>query len=163
MPAYQQGVNAGGGAYTDVAEGDPWAADQAYSAGSWGYVTRGNTSRTSRSIAGTLDDPLYQDLRKGMSEYRFDGLPNDQYQVELRFAELSNARPGRHIYDVLIEGNVVLFAHDVSAEVGTYTADNHSFFVPVTDGTLNVRFVSRGGGFGDPEIGALRATHRPDR
>ncbi len=98
-----------------------------------------------------------------MSEYRFDGLPNGAYQVELRFAELSNARPGRHLYDVLVEGNVVLFAHDVSAEVGTYTADNHSFFVPVTDGTLNVRFVSRGGGFGDPEIGALRATHRPDR
>ena len=43
---------------------------------------------------------------------------------------------------MLIEGNVVLFAHDVSAEVGTYTADNDSFFVPVTDGTLNVRFVS---------------------
>jgi subtilisin family serine protease len=162
VPAYRQGVNVGGGLYTDVAEGDPWAADQEYSTGGWGYITRGVTSRTNRPIAGTVDDPLYQDLRRGMSEYRFDALPNGAYQVELKFAELSNRRPGQHIYDVMIEGNVVLFAHDVSAEVGTYTADSHNFFVPVTDGTLNVRFVGRRG-FGDPEINALRATHRPDR
>jgi hypothetical protein len=97
-----------------------------------------------------------------MSEYRFDALPNGVYQVELKFAELSNRRPGQHIYDVMIEGNVVLFAHDVAAEVGSYTADDHSFFIPVTDGSLNVRFVARRG-FGDPEINALRATHRPDR
>jgi subtilisin family serine protease len=162
VPAYRQGANAGGGAYADVAEGDPWVADQAYSAGSWGYVGRAGSSRASRPIAGTEDDPLYQDLRRGMSEYRFDALPNGVYQVELKFAELSNKRPGQHIYDVLIEGNLVLFAHDVSAEVGTYTADNHNFFVPVTDGTLNVRFVGRRG-YGDPEISAIRATHRPDR
>jgi hypothetical protein len=62
----------------------------------------------------------------------------------------------------MIEGNVVLFAHDVSAEVGTYTADDHSFFVPVTDGSVNVRFVERRG-FGDPEVNAVRVTHRPDR
>ena len=158
MPAYRQGVNVGGGAYTDVAEGDLWAADQAYSPGSWGYITRGVESRTNRSIAGTLDDPLYQDLRRGMSEYRFDGVPNGAYQVELKFAELSNRRPGQHIYDVMIEGNAVLFAHDVSAEVGTYTADSHSF-VPVTDGSLNVRFVTRRG-FGEPEISAPPC-HRP--
>jgi hypothetical protein len=96
-----------------------------------------------------------------MDEYRFD-VPNGVYQVELKFAELSNRRPGQHIYDVLIEGNLVLYAHDVSAEVGTYTADDHSFFVPVTDGTLNVRFVGHRG-FGDPEINAVRVTHRPDR
>ena len=40
-----------------------------------------------------MDDPLYQDLRRGMSEYRFDGVPNGAYQVELRFAELSNGGP----------------------------------------------------------------------
>jgi subtilisin family serine protease len=161
VPAYRQGANAGGNGYTDVAEGDPWAADQAYTAGSWGWIVRGNDARTNRAIAGTLDDPLYQDLRRGMQEYRFD-VPNGIYQVELRFAELSNRRPGQHLYDVMIEGNLVLPSHDVSAEVGTYTADNHSFFVPVTDGSLNVRFVGRRG-FGDPEVNAVRVTHRPDR
>jgi subtilisin family serine protease len=162
VPAYRQGVNAGGGAYNDVAEGDPWAADREYSSGGYGYVVRGNDARTTRGIAGTLDDPLFQNLRRGMQEYRFDGLPSGIYQVELLFSENSNRRPGQHLYDVLIEGGLVLPSHDVSAEVGTYTADSHSFFVPVTDGSLNVRFVGRRG-FGDPEIGAVRATHRPDQ
>jgi subtilisin family serine protease len=161
VPAYRQGVNAGGGSYTDVAEGDPWAADRAYAAGSYGYVERGNDARTNRAIAGTVDDPLYQDLRRAMLEYRFD-VPNGVYQVELKFAELSNRRPGQHHYDVMIEGSVALPSHDVSGEVGTYTADDHSFFVPITDGTINIRFVGHRG-FGDPEINAVRVTHRPDR
>lgn len=161
VPAFRAGVNAGGADYTDVAEGDPWVVDRAYAPGGYGYVGRGGDSRSSRAIAGTDDDPLYQNLRRGMSEYRFD-VPNGVYQVELRFAELSNRRPGQHLYDVLIEGNVVLYAHDVAAEVGSYTADDHSFFVPVTDGSLNVRFVGRRG-FGEPEVGAVRVTHRPDR
>jgi subtilisin family serine protease len=163
VPAYRQGVNSADGAYVDVAEGDPWAADQAYSAGSWGYVERGATSSTRRAIADTLDDPLYQDYRRDMQEYRFDGLPSGVYQVELRFAELSNRRPGQHIFDVLIEGSLVLPAYDiVLAAGGTYTADDQSFFVNVTDGQLSVRFVERRG-YGDPQINALRVTHRPDR
>jgi subtilisin family serine protease len=163
VPAYRQGVNAGDGPYTDVAEGDPWAADQAYSAGSWGYVATGQTSRTSRPIADTLDDRLYQDYRRNMQEYRFDGLPSGVYQVELRFAELSNRRPGQHIFDVLIEGNLALPAYDiVLAAGGTYTADDQSFFVNITDGQLSVRFVERRG-FGDPQVNALRVTHRPDQ
>ena len=161
VPAFRAGVNAGGAAYNDVAEGDPWVVDRAYTAGGYGYVGRGGEFSSRRAIAGTDDDPLYQNLRRGMSEYRFD-VPNGVYQVELRFAELSNRRPGQHLYDVLIEGNVVLYAHDVAAEVGTYTADDHSYFVPVTDGSVNVRFVGRRG-FGEPEVGAVRVTHRPDR
>jgi hypothetical protein len=163
VPAYRQGVNSADGAYTDVAEGDPWAADQAYSAGSWGYVVNGQTASTRRAIADTLDDPLYQDYRRNMQEYRFDGLPSGVYQVELLFAELSNRRPGQHIFDVLIEGTLVLPAYDIPlAAGGTYRADEQSFFVNITDGQLNVRFVERRG-FGDPQINALRVTHRPDQ
>src|SRR5262249_7815969 len=39
VPAYQQAVNNGGPAYTDRA-GDVWAADRAYTAGSYGYVQK---------------------------------------------------------------------------------------------------------------------------
>ena len=97
-----------------------------------------------------------------MGEYRFDGLPNGMYQVDLRFAELQNQKAGQRLFDVIAEGNLILPALDVVGEVGTYTADSHNFFVPVTDGSLDVRFVTRRG-FGEPEISALRATDRPDR
>jgi malectin (di-glucose binding ER protein)/carboxypeptidase family protein len=161
VPAYYQGVNAGGGVYTDLG-GNIWAADKAFAAGSWGYVGMSSTLSTKKPIAGTLDDRLYQDLRTKMLEYRFDGLPNGVYMVDLRFAELANTRPGRHLFDVIIEGMTVLPAFDIASEVGSLRADDKIFFVLVTDGQLNIRFIPRTG-FGQPIINALRVVHRPDR
>lgn len=161
VPAYQQAANVGGPAFTDLA-GDFWAADQRYAAGSWGYVNRSTTSKTRRGISGTDDDPLYQDLRSGFWEYRFDGLAEGVYQVELRFAELRPIQPNHRIFDVTIEGNLAILAHDIAWEVGSFAADNHSLFAAVTDGQLNVRFIPRRG-FGQPIVNAIRVTHRPDR
>ena len=161
VPAYLQAGNAGGGAYTDLA-GDLWAADRQYSTGRWGYVNRSQTMSTRHAISGTGDDPLYQDLRQDVLEYRFDGLASGVYQVELRFAELRNARPNLRRFDVTLEGNLVLLAHDIALEVGSYAADNHTFYVPVTDGQLNVRFIPQRS-YGSPILNAVRVTHRPDR
>jgi hypothetical protein len=161
VPAYLQGVNAGGKVYTDLA-GDSWAADKLYTAGSWGYIGTSSTFSTKKPISGTDDDRLYQDQRQRMLEYRFDNLPSGVYQVDLRFAELARTNPGRHLFDVLVEGNLVLPAHDIASEVGSFAADDHVFYVVVTDGQLNVRFIARTG-FGQPIINALRVTHRPDR
>ncbi len=161
VPAYRQAGNAGGKAYTDRA-GDQWDADRQYTAGSWGYVNQSTTLRTRRGISGTDDDPLYKDLRQAILEYRFDGLLEGVYQVELRFAEVRNTQPNLRVFDVTIEGNLVIYAHDIALEVGSFAADNHTFFVPVTDGQLNVRFIPRRG-FGQPIVNALRVTHRPDR
>jgi len=57
---------------------------------------------------------------------------------------------------------VLLPAHDIALEVGTFTAEHRRFLVPVTDGRLDVRFVNRAGA-GKAEIGAIRVTQRPDR
>ncbi len=162
VPAYQQGVDvAAMSPYTDGLA-DPWAPDQAYTVGSWGYVYRGNEASTRHAIAGTDDDPLYQTARRGQTEYRFDGLPSGVYQVELRFAEILNRKPNQRLFDVLIEGNLVLYAFDIAGEVGQDTADDKSFFVPVTDGQMNIRFVTRQADK-EPLFNAIRVTHRPDR
>lgn len=162
VTAYRQGVNAGGDAYTDT-DGDVWAADQAYTEGGWGYVNRSRTSSTRRDIAGTDDDPLYRSAREQMNEYRFDGLAPGVYQVELRFADLlQNQRPGRRMFDVIIEGAMVLPAYDIAANVGPLAADDHTFYLMLTDGQLNIRLVTRRG-YGDPIINGIRVTHRPDR
>ena len=91
---YQQGVNAGGSSYKDKA-GDTWSADQRHSQGSWGYVQTSTTRSTSHGISGTADPKLYQSQRVDPYAYRFDGVPNGVYQVDLRFAELDNSGPGR--------------------------------------------------------------------
>jgi len=162
VPAYRQGVDvAAVGGYID-GNSDTWAPDQAYTAGSWGYIYRGNEASTRHAIAGTDDDALYQTARRGQTEYRFDGLPSGVYQVELRFAEILNRKPNQRLFDVLIEGNLVLYAFDIAGEVGQDTADDKSFFVPVTDGQMNIRFITRQADK-EPLFNAIRVTHRPDR
>jgi len=161
VPAYRVGANAGGGNYVDV-HGDTWLADQAFNAGNWGYLGASTVVTTNRPISGTDDDPLYKNLRRNMFAYRFDGLAPGVYQVELRFAELRQIQPNRRLFDVILENNLVLPAHDIALEVGSFAADDHSFFVQVTDGTLDVRLIRRAG-FDRPIINALRVTSRPDQ
>ncbi len=161
VPAYQQAVNSGGGTYTDHL-GDPWAADRRYVSGSWGYLEPSSPVSTRRAIAGTVDDPLYQRGRRGFVEYRFDHLPQGVYQLDLRFAEIQGKRRLQRVYDVVAETSLLLPAHDIANEVGQYTADDHSVFLTITDGQLNLRLIPRQG-FGEPLINAVRVTLRPDR
>ncbi|HKE50115.1 MAG TPA: malectin domain-containing carbohydrate-binding protein, partial [Actinomycetes bacterium] len=148
-------------AYVDLS-GDTWSADKAFTTGSWGYTNSSSSVRTTKKgISGTDDDKLYQSQRQSPTEYRFDGLPNGVYEVDLRFAELINAAPGTRLYDVIIEGNFALPAHDTAGEVGTFAADQHVFFVPVTDGQLNIRFVARAGN-APPVVNAIQVVERPD-
>jgi hypothetical protein len=160
VPGYINRVNAGGKAYTDLA-GNVWAADRRYTPGKWGYVNNSTVVTTKRKISGTADDLLYQSQRQKVLEYRFDDLPSGVYQVELRFAELKNMAPNQRRFDVMMEGNIVLPFHDIALNVGRFAADNHTVYVNVTDGTLNIRFISHRT-YGDPVINALWLIHRPD-
>ena len=162
VPAYQVALDVGAtGPYTDGA-GETWSADRRFTTGSYGY-TNGRSSRlvTNRAVGRTDDDRLYQTARNNPLEYRFDNVPNGMYEVDLRFAEINGRRPGRRYADVIAEQTLFLPAHDISGEVGTFNADNHTLLVAVTDGQLNVRFVPRAG-FAVPIVNGVRVTHRPD-
>jgi Malectin domain len=161
VPAYRVGINADNGQYVD-SHGDTWVADRAFTAGGYGYLGSSTTESSNHAIAGTVDDPLYQNLRRRMYEYKFDGLAPGIYQVELRFAELARTRPNTHLFDVILENNLVLPAHDIALEVGSFAADDHSYFIRVDDGSLDVRLIRRAG-FGQPTINAVRVTSRPDQ
>jgi hypothetical protein len=69
---------------------------------------------------------------------------------------------GKRLFDVIVENTLVLPAHDITYDVGTLAADNHTFFVEVVDGRMDVRFIARAGSE-SPVINALRITQRPDR
>lgn len=164
VPAYRKGVDAGSTrAFTD-ANADAWVGDQAWSPGGFGYIGPGFVETTNRPIARTEDDALYKSQRSGMAGYRFDNLPAGTYQVELDFAELRpNLQPGRRVFDVTLNGVVVLPAYDVTAAVGTLAADRREFWVTVPQGgTIEVFFGSRPRSQ-PPILNAVRVTHRPDR
>ena len=98
-----------------------------------------------------------------MAGYRFDNLPAGTYTVDLDFAELRPAFvPGKRVFDVSINGTMVLPGYDPTASVGTLAADRKTFTVTVpANGTIEVFFGSRKGKQ-PPIINSLRITHRPD-
>jgi hypothetical protein len=161
VPAYQKSVDAGAstGGFVDSA-GDTWGADQPYSTGGFGYLGLTSTAvSTTDPIDGTADQKLYQTAREGAYEYRFDGLANGVYQVQLDFAELSWADPNTRLFDVVLERQLELPALDIAGEVGGFAALPYTFNVTVTDGALNVRLLTRSG---KPLINGIRVTSRPD-
>ena len=159
VPAYQRGINAGGPGYA-ATNGIRFQSDREYTEGGFGYFGPSGVRSTTLGIAGTSDDTLYQRMRVGMRQYRFDVPTDGMYTVQLRFAEIEYDTRGQRVFTVFVEREPVLVNLDVFREVGARRALNFTFVTPVTDGTLNVRF---SGQLGDrPMVSALVATHRPD-
>ena len=122
-------INTGGPAFTDAA-GQVWSADQAFSGG--------ETYQTSVAIAGTVDDALYQTVRYWPSCSYSIPVPNGSYEVVLHFAEVWWTAANQRVFDVAMEGTVVIANLDVTAQVGAFTALVQTFPATVADGTLNV-------------------------
>jgi subtilisin family serine protease len=159
VPAYQQGVDAGTGTYVDPANGNVFASDRAFSAGSFGYVGASSVRSTGTDIAGTDRDPLYQDLRTGMSAYRFS-VPNGTYRVDLSFAELQLKKAGARVFSISLEGSSALANLDVFAAAGgRYVALDRSFVVEVSDGVLDISFAAQRGD--SPIVNAILVTEMP--
>ncbi len=138
-------VNSNGSSITDGG-GKIWSADQAYSAGGWGYDILYGAASTSAGIAGTTDDALYQsyDLFNNGSGYKFD-VANGTYQVTLKMVEDWANAAGQRKFDVRIEGATVLSAFDIFASCGAFTACDRTFAASVSDGQLNIQFTMNGG------------------
>jgi hypothetical protein len=98
-----------------------------------------------------------------MLEYRFDNVPNGTYEIDLRFAEFTHRSPGKRQFDVVAENTTVLLGHDIVLTAGDrLRADDQVFYVTVTDGQLNLRFLPRGG-TDQPVVNAIQIMERPDR
>ena len=62
------------------------------------------------------------------------------YDVKLYFAETNsnNQSPGDRVFDVVVEGNLVLDDYDVVVDVGWQTAAMKTFNIEVTDGVIDI-------------------------
>jgi hypothetical protein len=96
-------INSGGGAYTDIM-GNVWSADSGYNSG--------NVLTTTSAIAGTPDQPLYQNWRAALDNspliYTFNSIPNGSYTVNLDFADPQDYAAGQRVFNVAINGVTVL-------------------------------------------------------
>jgi hypothetical protein len=148
-------VNCGDGAYTDK-KNNSWSADQQYIPGGWGYSGNRNSYSVGNPIANTMDPTLYQSESWFSGEdgqYRFT-LPNDDYKVTLKFAEINNGiNPGNpRIFSVAIEGNRVITNLSLYSTAGLYSATDGTYHVTVNDGILDIGFIK---GLENPKISAI--------
>jgi hypothetical protein len=153
MPAVAQTqqpirINCGGPAYTDT-NGQLWQADTGYNAGTAFTI--------SSTTAGTTDPTLYQ-------SYRFDGtaapmiytLPvaAGSYRVNLLFAETNPTAQaiGARVFNVKLNGTVVLQNFDIFAAVGANAAVVEAFNTIVTNGSMAIELDKL---VGNPKINAI--------
>ena len=143
-------VNAGGGTVTSTDSGPDWAEDSGGSPST--YVNTGNTFSTGNAIdltdpsvpAGT-PEAIFQSERWDDSpapemEWDFPVTPGT-YEVKLYFSEIWSGGQGVgiRIFDVQIEGNLVLDNYDVFADVGGYKGVVKTFLVS-SDSNLDIDF-----------------------
>lgn len=83
-----------------------WIPEQAYQPGQWGYI--GGTVYSPDStkhqgiptkIGGTNNHPLFQSLREGIKDFKFD-VADGKYQVSLLFAEPGSKGQKKQVYDL---------------------------------------------------------------
>ena len=153
-PGYVQRVNAGSTVYTDKLF-QSWAADKAYTAGSWGY-TAGSAKSSKSAIAGTDDDFLYQKYREGVFEYRFT-VPNGTYDVFLKFVELGTTSATARLMTINFESGARTDTFSVFALAGAKAkaVDRFYYTIPVSDGVLNIAFSRAAGASKDPDLSAI--------
>jgi subtilisin family serine protease len=137
-------VNAGGTTYTD-GSGNTWAWDSQY--------IGGNTAATGSTVTGTTASTLYQTCRWGGFTYVF-AVPNGNYTVVLKFAEIYFTGAGSRMFNVSINGTPVLANFDIVAQAGgALKALDKSFPVSVTNGQIDIQFTA--GAVDQPLVNAI--------
>jgi beta-galactosidase len=127
-------VNAGSHYQYIDAGGVVWEADRPYEPGGWGHVGGGEPRLRHHRIFGSREDGLYQAQREGAEQYRFD-VPDGSYEVRLLFTENELDQPGKRVFNVEINGVIVLRDLDLVAAYGRYAAVDRTAITRAEDGT----------------------------
>ncbi|MFD1629856.1 glycoside hydrolase family 2 TIM barrel-domain containing protein [Pseudopedobacter beijingensis] len=156
---FELGVNVGSTSFfTDDVSGFTWIPEQAYQPGSWGYIggeiLRNTPDRIGiqLEIAGTHNIPLYQTMRKGLQEFRFD-VPKGTYEVELHFTEPGQKKESilndigfdasktdeRNIFSVSLNNRMILEDFNMLKTYGPIIAV-HKKYITETAQHISIKF-----------------------
>ncbi|MFC5136486.1 malectin domain-containing carbohydrate-binding protein [Halorubrum glutamatedens] len=133
-------VNAGGDTIP-ATTGPDWSGDYGqYVSGSTStYSTDDSVSLDSSVPSGTpaevFESELYGDQQWTFSE---DVQSGQQYEVRLYFAEIYQTADNERLFDATVEGDQVLDAYDIHAEVGHDVGETKSYTVTPDDGDIEV-------------------------
>jgi hypothetical protein len=109
-----------------------------------GPITGQYVSFGDRDIAGAgARAAIYRDVRDRVFAYHLP-VPNGVYSVTLQFVEGGIDRPRGRVFDVRLQGRLVLDDFDIFARVGKFKALDLTFWgIEVTDGRLVVDLADR--------------------
>lgn len=125
-------INSGGPALEQAGHGN-WRADA--------YYVGGVTYTSKHPISNTDAPELYQTARFGNSFRYSIPVPNGRATVRLMFAEIYFSGPGKRVFNVAINDNLVLTKYDPFADAGdSFRAVVKEFTVDVKNGTLKIEF-----------------------
>ena len=117
------------------ARGHRWLPDSGY-LGGWSSVTKA-------PIEGTSSQSIYQHERWGMGGYLVPVPAPATYAINLYLAETTFSTPRQRVFDVSAEGAVTASDIDIIEAAGRNHAYHVSFTAAVTDGRLDLGFVSK--------------------
>ncbi|MCU4155860.1 hypothetical protein J1N10_07710 [Carboxylicivirga sp. A043] len=152
--------------YYDPLTKEIWVHDQSYTKGEWGHVggtvyqrNKQKFQGTAINITGTDNDPLFQTMQEGLSEYRFD-VADGSYRVTLLLTEpnlkasssliynltdeTDELAADLRIFDVLVNGHMVLYNLNMARDFGAAHAVAISFEAKVQNG-LVIGFENKAG------------------
>jgi hypothetical protein len=109
-----------------------------------GPITGQHVSFGDTPVAGAGEAAaVYRDVRDRVFAYHLP-VPNGTYAVTLQFVEGGVDRARARVFDVLIQGRLVLDSFDIFARVGKFRALELTFWgVEVADGRLVIDFADR--------------------
>ena len=132
-------VNVGSNAQFIDESNTVWLADAPYKAGGFGFLGTDAPaqygSQNDKNVLLTEDDPLFQTMQEGLTAYRLD-VAEGAYEVELKFAETKFQKAGERVFDVKINGLLMLEKLDLVKEAGYQTAFSRKFKVNTKNGIL---------------------------
>jgi hypothetical protein len=129
-------LNAGGDTYLSSISGIEYINDS-----TTGWLSGGRTYSTTNVIENTEDDELYQTERYGDFSYAIP-LANGSYDLVFKFAEIYWDNPGSRIFNVEMEGETIIRELDLIFRTDKYTAYDVVMPLELTDGELNIDFIT---------------------
>jgi endo-1,4-beta-D-glucanase Y len=136
-------VNCGGPQYVSASTGITWLADQAYTAGSWGYTGTTTVGTTTNTITGTVDPTLYKTDRYAASEQYIFTVPAGVYNITLKFAETAFNSAAQRIFAVSVGNEIGISDLDIwSVAGGENIAKDYTIPVTTTGAPLTISLVA---------------------
>jgi len=123
-----------------ASDSERYGSDMYFSGGAGKGVNPPDTAQDKRTEVAASDPRLYDSYREGEFSYRVP-IPDGRYTITLKFEEPSAAAAGERIFDVRINGKVVLKQFDIFAAAGgRLKAVDKSFPAKAREGVVLIEF-----------------------